>query len=112
MENVGCVISSGIQVRGNLSGSGDLIVHGRMEGNIALRAHVTVEEDGTLVTDIETDELTVHGKVSGNAEAAENIAIKSTATYVGDLRCPRIVLENGARFRGRIEMDVPLPENL
>ena len=112
MADVACLISPEIQVRGNLSGSGDLVIQGRMEGHIALQAHVTVEENGTVVADVETQELTVHGKVSGNTDAAERISISNSATYVGDLRAPRIVLDDGARFRGTIEMDVPLPEDI
>ncbi|OGQ83435.1 MAG: hypothetical protein A2289_16435 [Deltaproteobacteria bacterium RIFOXYA12_FULL_58_15] len=112
MSEAACVIGSGIQVRGNLSGSGDLIVQGRMEGHVALEAHVIVEEVGSVVADIETQELTVHGKMTGNTNASERISVTSTATLVGDLRAPRIVLEDGARFRGTIEMDVPLPDDI
>ena len=112
MADVACLISNGIQVRGHLSGSGDLVVQGRMEGHIALQAHVTVEEDGTVVADVDTQELTVHGRVSGNTDATERISISNSAIYAGDLRAPRIVLEDGARFRGTIEMDVPLPKGI
>ncbi|MFC1609452.1 polymer-forming cytoskeletal protein [Myxococcota bacterium] len=112
MSDVACLISNGIQVRGNLSGAGDLVVQGRMEGHIALHAHVTVEENGTVVADVETQDLTVHGRVSGNTDATGRISISNGATYEGDLRAPRIVLEDGARFRGKIEMDVPLPEDI
>ena len=83
-----------------------------MEGKIALQAHITVEQGGTVVADLETQELTVHGQVSGNTEASERISISNTAIYVGDLRSPRIVLEDGARFRGSIEMEVPLPKDI
>ncbi|MFC1610371.1 polymer-forming cytoskeletal protein, partial [Myxococcota bacterium] len=75
MTDVACLISNGIQVRGSLSGSGDLVVQGRMEGHIVLEAHVTVEENGTVVADVETQELTVHGRVSGNTDATERISI-------------------------------------
>jgi cytoskeletal protein CcmA (bactofilin family) len=107
-----CVISKGIQVRGNLSGSGDLVVQGRMEGHVALPAHITIEAGGVMVADVDTEDLTVEGEVSGNAGATGLISIASSAVYVGDLRAPRIVLEDGARFRGKIEMDVPLPKDI
>ncbi len=95
MDDAACVISNGIQVRGNLSGDGDLVVNGRMEGHVALRAHVTVEEDGTVVADVETQELTVQGKMNGNTDATKRISVSNTATYVGNLRAPRVVLEAG-----------------
>lgn len=112
MDDAACTIGTGIQVRGHLSGSGDLVVQGRMEGHIVLQSHVIVEEAGSVVADVEIQELTVRGMMSGNASASERISVSSSATLVGDLRAPRIVLEDGARFRGNIEMDVPLPSDI
>ena len=112
MKDVACLISHGIHVSGNLSGSGDLVIHGRMEGHVVLQAHVTVEQGGTVVADVETQELTVHGSMSGNTNATECITVSSNAIYAGDLTAPKIILEDGARFRGSIKMDVPLPDDL
>lgn len=112
MADTACIIGRGIQIRGNLSGSGDLIVEGRVEGHVALQDHLTVEDSGTVVADIETQELTVNGKMSGNIEASQRVSISSTATVVGDIHAPRVVIEDGARFRGNIEMDVPLPKDI
>ena len=112
MADAPCIIGKGIQIRGNLSGSGDLIVEGRVEGHIALEDHLTVEESGIVVADLETEELTVNGRMSGNIDAKQRVSISSSATVIGDLRSPRVVLEDGARFRGTIEMDVPLPPGI
>ncbi len=107
-----CTIGRGIQIRGNLSGTGDLVVLGRVEGNIALRAHVMVDEGGVVAADVEADDLTVRGRMRGDIDATGCISIASTGTLIGDLRAPRVVLEDGAKFQGRIEMDVPLPPGL
>ncbi|MBN1960073.1 MAG: polymer-forming cytoskeletal protein [Deltaproteobacteria bacterium] len=107
-----CIIGKGIQIRGNLSGSGDLIVEGRVEGHVSLQDHITVDDSGIVVADIETRELTVNGNMSGNIDASQRVSISSTATVVGDVRAPRVVIEDGARFRGNIEMDVPLPPDI
>jgi cytoskeletal protein CcmA (bactofilin family) len=112
MAETACTIGKGIQIRGNMSGSGDLIIEGRVEGHIALQDHLTVEDSGTVVADIESRELTVNGKMSGNIDAGERVSISSTATIIGDIRAPRVVIEDGARFRGNIEMDVPLPKDI
>jgi len=112
MADTACVIGKGIQIRGNLSGSGDLVVEGRLEGHVALEDHIIVEEGGTVVADIETRELTLNGKMSGNIDANERVSISSTATVIGDIRAPRVVIEDGARFRGNIEMEVPLPDKI
>ena len=63
MAETACIIGKGIQIRGNMSGSGDLIIEGRVEGHISLQDHLTVEDSGTVVADIETHELTVNGKL-------------------------------------------------
>lgn len=112
MADTACVIGKGIQIRGNLSGSGDLVVEGRIEGHVTLQDHITVEEGGTVVADIETQELTVNGKMSGNIDASERVSISNSATVIGDVRAPRVVIKDGARFRGNIEMEVPLPDNI
>jgi cytoskeletal protein CcmA (bactofilin family) len=112
MAEPACVISSGIQVRGNISGSGDLMVEGHLEGHIVLPDAVSVQESGTVIADVQIRELTVHGKMNGSAEATEKISVSLGAVYVGDLRAPRILLEDGALFRGNIEMDVPLPDGV
>lgn len=112
MAETACVIGGGIQIRGNLSGSGDLVIEGRIEGQVVLPSHITVEEVGTVVADIETQELTVNGKMSGNIDATNRVSISNTATVIGDIRAPRIVIDDGARFKGNIEMDVPLPNDI
>ncbi len=83
-----------------------------MEGHIDLQAHVIVEESGSVVADVATEELTVRGKMSGNTVASDRISLASEAILLGNLQAPRIVLEDGARFRGHIEMDVPLPTDI
>jgi cytoskeletal protein CcmA (bactofilin family) len=87
-------------------------VEGRVEGHVSLQDHVTVDDSGTVVADIETRELTVNGKMSGNIDATQRVSISTTATVIGDIRAPRVVIEDGARFRGNIEMDVPLPKDI
>jgi cytoskeletal protein CcmA (bactofilin family) len=112
MADTACIIGKGIQIRGNLSGSGDLIIEGRVEGHVTLQDHITVEDSGTVVADIKTQELTVNGKMSGNVEATQRVSISSSALVIGDIQAPRLVIEDGARFRGTIEMDVPLPKDI
>ncbi|MEE8410469.1 MAG: polymer-forming cytoskeletal protein, partial [Myxococcota bacterium] len=112
MAEVSCVIGKGIQVRGTLSGSGDLVVEGRVEGHIALQDHVLVQEEGIIIADVHTQDLTCNGKMNGNIDATQCVSISDTATVIGDIRAPRVVIADGARFRGNIEMDVPLPPNI
>ena len=112
MADPACIVGPGIQVRGNLSGSGDLIVEGRIEGHVALQDHFRVEPSGTVVADVDSREMTIDGQMSGNIVASERVSISATATVISDIKAPRVVLEDGARFRGNIDMDVPLPPDL
>ncbi len=106
------VIGPGTVVRGNLSGEGDVVVEGRVEGTIALRDHLTVEREGQVLADVELRNLTVHGQMNGDVAAADRVVISSTAKVVGDIKAPRVVIQDGARFKGSIEMDVKLPEDI
>ncbi len=112
MADTPCIIGEGIQIRGNLSGSGDLVVRGRVEGFISLQDHLTVEDTGTVVANIETRGVTVNGKMSGDIVASERVAISTSATVIGDIRAPEIEIEDGARFRGKLEMEVPIPNDV
>jgi cytoskeletal protein CcmA (bactofilin family) len=112
MADTPCIIGEGIQIRGNLSGSGDLVVRGKVEGFVALQDHLTVEETGIMVANIETRAVTVNGKMSGDIDASERVGISSSATVVGDIRAPEVEIADGARFQGKLEMDVPLPDDI
>ncbi len=112
MDDPSCRIGEEIQVRGNISGSGDLVVEGRIEGHVSLEDHMIVEHNGTVVADVETRQLTINGQMSGNVAASERVSIASSATVTGDITAPRVIIEDGARFRGSIEMDVPLPDDI
>ena len=106
------VIGQGIRIRGNVSGSGDLIVEGEIEGQITLKDRLTVESTGKVVADVEAGEVTVNGEMSGNIVASDRVYITANAKVLSDIRAPRVVIEDGARFKGNIEMDVKLPENI
>ena len=106
------IIGRGTVVRGNLSGSGDVVVEGRLEGTVALEDRLTVESGGKVVADVQLENLIVHGEMGGDVVAAERVVISSTAKVVGDIKAPRVVIEDGARFSGSIEMDVKLPEGI
>jgi cytoskeletal protein CcmA (bactofilin family) len=107
-----CTIGTGLRIRGRLSGSGNLVVHGRIEGTIELDAHVVIESPGRVVADIVSRELTVRGGMTGDTTASDRISITNGATLVGKMCAPRVVLEDGCLFTGVIEMDVPLPADI
>lgn len=107
-----CVIGRGIQIKGNLTGAEDLVVEGSVEGHVSLKNQLTVMESGQITADIGVHSLEVHGKVSGQIEADDVVSLTATSNVVADIRAPRVIIEDGARFKGRIEMEVDLPPDL
>ncbi len=112
MAQTSGIIGRGTVVRGNVSGSGDVVVQGQVEGTVSLKDQLTVERDGRVLADVELENLTVHGEMSGDIVAADRVTISATAKVVGDIKAPRVVIQDGARFKGSIEMDVKLPEDI
>ena len=107
-----CIIGNKITIRGNLTGSEDLVIEGRIEGTVALKNHLTIEESGTVEADIDVAEATINGEMRGDVVAGRSATISAGAKVTGNVRAPRITIEDGARFKGSIEMDVPLPEGI
>jgi cytoskeletal protein CcmA (bactofilin family) len=107
-----CIIGKNIQIRGKLAGSEDLVVEGRIEGTVALKNHLTIEQTGIVDADVEVKDLTVHGEMRGDIHADGTVSVSNAAKVVGNIRAPRIILEDGARFKGSIEMDVELPSGI
>jgi cytoskeletal protein CcmA (bactofilin family) len=106
------IIGRGITIRGNLSGAGDLVIEGQVEGQIALKNHLTIEGTGRVQADIRAEELTINGEASGNIDAGSRVAISASAKVSGDIKAPRVVIDDGAVFNGSIEMDVKLPDDI
>jgi cytoskeletal protein CcmA (bactofilin family) len=104
-----CLIGSKITIRGQVSGNQDLVVEGRIEGRVSLENRLTVEESGTIEADLEVVDASFKGEVRGDITASRSAVLHPTARVTGNIRAPRLVIEEGARFSGSVEMDVELP---
>jgi cytoskeletal protein CcmA (bactofilin family) len=101
----GASIGPSIVVKGEVSGDEDLFIHGQVDGSVALDLHsVTVGNVGRVKANITGRVITIEGVVEGNLRAEEQIVLRGSAKVQGDLKAPRIVLEDGATFRGLIDM--------
>ncbi len=99
------VIGSSIRIRGEVAGDEDLVIQGRVDGSVDLDQNtVTVGPDGEVTADITGRTITVEGHVEGDLTAEEQIVLRSSARVEGDIRAPRVVLEDGAHFRGGVQM--------
>lgn len=101
-----CTIGPAVTINGRLTGDEPVHVYGRVEGAVQLNSHFIVEEGGAAVADIDVQVLTVRGSVNGEVVAKDVITLESGCDVTGNLRAPRIIIKEGARFKGNIDMDV------
>ena len=101
-------IGRSIKIRGEVSGDEDLLVQGEVEGSVALGKHqVTVGDDGRVKASIAARLVIVEGRVEGDVTAEEQVILRASARVEGDIAAPRVVIEDGARFRGSVDMGDP-----
>ena len=101
-------VGKSIRFKGEISGSEDLYVDGEVEGNIELRDNaLVVGPNGNVRAQTKARAITVQGRLEGNVQAGERIEIRKTGSLEGDLVTPRIVIEDGAVFRGSIDILKP-----
>jgi cytoskeletal protein CcmA (bactofilin family) len=98
-------IGRSIVIRGEVTGDEDLLVQGRVEGSIMLPQNsVIIGAEGEVKADVAARVVTVEGRVEGNVSAEEQVILRSSSVVQGDISAPRVVLEDGARFRGGVDM--------
>jgi cytoskeletal protein CcmA (bactofilin family) len=98
------VIGVETQVSGEIRGDEDLIVKGRVDGKIQLSQALLVEKGAIVQADVDVKSLVVSGTLVGNIVAAESVRLQASARVVGDLASPRVMMESGAAYRGRVDM--------
>ena len=99
------VIGSTIVIDGEISGDEDLIIQGTVKGKIVLKESLIVEKSGMVEADIETRNVEISGQVTGNIRSSERVEIKSEGRMTGDIKAPRILIADGARFKGNVDME-------
>lgn len=93
-----------IVIKGKLKADEDLIIRGRIDAEILSTKALFIENSGVIKANVRVKSARVSGVVVGNITAEEKIEIASDGRVVGDLLAPRIVISDGAAFRGRIDM--------
>jgi cytoskeletal protein CcmA (bactofilin family) len=95
-----------IVVKGEISSDEDLQIDGKVEGPISLRGHrLTVGRTAELNSEISAREVVVYGNASGNLRARDRVEIKKDGQVIGDITTTRISIEEGAYFKGYIEIE-------
>ncbi len=102
-------IAAGSKVIGEISGEADLIIDGVVEGEIHLQSRVVVGAEGRVEGKIHAHSVEVAGKVLGNVKGDERVEVLATGSLEGDVLSPRVVIAEGAFFKGKVEMTDKIP---
>lgn len=101
-------IGKGLFIKGEISGSESLFVDGKIEGNINLPGNrVTVGRNGQVAANITAREVVILGKIRGNVSATDRVDIRAEGALNGDVAAARISIEDGAFFKGGIDIRKP-----
>jgi cytoskeletal protein CcmA (bactofilin family) len=101
------VLSTDVEVKGTLKFTNDLIVDGRIEGEITSDGNLTVGENARIKSEIRTSCVIVHGKVHGNITATNRVDLKAGAEVVGDIKTKILSMEPGAILIGKATVGTP-----
>jgi cytoskeletal protein CcmA (bactofilin family) len=103
-------IGKSVKVKGDIHSKEDLFIDGMVEGTVDLSENkLTIGPHGTLQATIKAREILVLGTIQGNVEALDRLEIRKDAKLLGDIRTARIVIEDGAYFKGSIDIIKPEP---
>jgi len=97
-------ITSGVKVKGQITGQAEIVIDGEVEGSLNVQSTVVVGSDGVVNGDISAKSVTVEGKVLGNVRASDTFSLQSSGRIEGDVTAPRVVIAEGAFFKGNVEM--------
>ena len=98
------IIGESFLVNGSLNGDEDLTVRGRIEGTLTLTKTLVVEPTGVVKAEVQVKSCVISGAVIGNLTATESVEITKEGRMIGDISAPRVIIVDGASFRGRIDM--------
>ncbi len=97
-------LSRDVEIKGSIKFQNELVIDGKIEGEITSEGNLTVGENSEIKGEIRTKNVTVLGRVNGNITVTERCELKGKAQLVGDLKAARLVIEEGATFVGKSEV--------
>jgi cytoskeletal protein CcmA (bactofilin family) len=98
------IIGAATRISGEIRGEEDLVIRGRVDGKIQLSHALTVDKGAIVQADVDVKTLVVAGTLVGSIVASESVRLLASARVVGDLAAPRVMMESGAAYRGRVDM--------
>jgi len=105
VRNGSAALGKNVTVKGQIFAREDLTIDGEVEGTVECHEHrLTIGPNARVQAGLKAREIVIHGSIQGNVEAADKIDIKKEAKLVGDIKTSRIVIEDGAYFKGSIDI--------
>jgi cytoskeletal protein CcmA (bactofilin family) len=102
------IVGKLLVVKGELSGNEALVVDGEVEGSITLHGQrLTVRPDGRIRGNVEARHVILHGRVEGDIQASDRVELFKSASFTGDISTARISIEEGAFFKGNLDIKKP-----
>jgi cytoskeletal protein CcmA (bactofilin family) len=99
-----CTIAAKTVIKGELTGDEDVIVEGNVEGQIRITRDLRVGANGVVKATVEAQSIIVSGELIGDCQASVRVEIQATGRLTGNIRAPKIVIAEGAMFRGNSDM--------
>ena len=97
-------VAAGTLLRGAVTGSTELLVEGEIQGEVRVDAPVTIGAEGVVEGPVAAPIVRISGRVTGNVAATDRVEVAASGILEGDIAAPRIVIAEGAFFKGRVEM--------
>ncbi|MBX3743129.1 MAG: polymer-forming cytoskeletal protein [Akkermansiaceae bacterium] len=101
------MLSSDVEIKGTVKFANDLVVDGKIEGEISSDGNLTVGENARIKAEIKTNTVVIYGKVHGNISVTDRVELKSSAEVVGDIKAKTLSIEAGAIFVGKSTVGTP-----
>jgi cytoskeletal protein CcmA (bactofilin family) len=98
------IIGQGIKIKGELFGDEDIVIEGEIEGKINIKKDLEIGQSGCAKADVYANNIKISGKVFGNVYANNKVELISTGFLEGDIKAPKVVIAEGAHFRGSVDM--------
>lgn len=100
------VLGATIRIKGDITGDENLLIEGQVDGSVTLNSHeLTVGRTGRVHADVSAKVIRIDGEVQGDITSREKVVLSSTSNTKGNIITPKMTLEEGARFKGSIDID-------
>ena len=104
-SRITAMIGASIKIKGDITGDENLVIEGQVEGNVDLSDHsLTIGDSGTVNANLHAKTVQIHGTVNGDIDGAELVVVSKSGRVLGNIVAPRVTLEEGAQFKGSIDM--------